>query len=66
MSDSKFKVGDVVELKSGGPRMTVQSVEEDGTTRCLWFVANELKSGSFPQGVLDESGHRDRPIVRRE
>ena len=51
MSDPKFKVGDVVELKSGGPRMTVERVEEEGTTHCIWFVSNERKSGSFPQGV---------------
>lgn len=37
MSDQKFKVGDVVQLCSGGPKMTVESVNENGTVSCVWF-----------------------------
>jgi uncharacterized protein YodC (DUF2158 family) len=36
MSESKFKVGDVVVLKSGGPAMTVCSVGV-GPVHCKWF-----------------------------
>lgn len=32
-----FKVGDVVQLKSGGPRMTITYVTERGTFECSWF-----------------------------
>jgi len=32
-----FKPGDVVQLKSGGPRMTVYSVAASGTYLCNWF-----------------------------
>lgn len=32
-----FSVGDAVQLKSGGPVMTVESVDEEGLN-CVWFV----------------------------
>lgn len=31
-----FSVGDTVQLKSGGPVMTVESVDEEGLN-CVWF-----------------------------
>jgi uncharacterized protein YodC (DUF2158 family) len=36
---SKFKVGDTVRLKSGGPVMTVRSVDDTGKdfTACMYF-----------------------------
>lgn len=44
-----FKIGDSVKLKSGGPKMTVQSLEpktKDGrvvenSIECIWFVDND-------------------------
>jgi len=45
----EFKVGEIVQLKSGGPKMMVNSV--DGATTnsiwCQWFAGNKLESGSF-------------------
>lgn len=39
--EPRFSIGDVVSLKSGGPRMTVESVSksDDGsvTAHCSWF-----------------------------
>ena len=32
-----FSVGDIVQLKSGGPIMTVESVDEEGLS-CIWFA----------------------------
>jgi uncharacterized protein YodC (DUF2158 family) len=32
-----FKVGDVVQLKSGGPLMTVSSPSDGGKVFCEWF-----------------------------
>ena len=32
-----FKVGDVVQLNSGRPKMTVANVQADGNVRCAWF-----------------------------
>jgi uncharacterized protein YodC (DUF2158 family) len=37
----QFNVGDVVQLKSGGPKMTVNSVSEEHAemmVHCTWFV----------------------------
>ena len=33
----KFKAGDQVKLKSGGPVMTVVSYEENKQYKCTWF-----------------------------
>ncbi|MEN6560098.1 MAG: DUF2158 domain-containing protein [Acidobacteriota bacterium] len=36
--DQQFKKGDVVRLKSGGPKMTVTSIiQDDGSLECTWF-----------------------------
>ncbi len=36
MADNQFKPGDVVSLRSGGPRMTVASVDGQSAV-CEWF-----------------------------
>jgi uncharacterized protein YodC (DUF2158 family) len=33
----KLKASDVVHLVTGGPRMTVEKVDEDNIVRCVWF-----------------------------
>jgi uncharacterized protein YodC (DUF2158 family) len=45
-----FNVGDVVELKSGGPGMTVaENMPPDYTrVKCQWFGGRKLESGFFP------------------
>ena len=55
MSDEKkFKVGDIVKLKSGGPDMTVKKVttdyrnEETDSFDCQWFAGKKLDVGAFP------------------
>jgi uncharacterized protein YodC (DUF2158 family) len=50
-----IKAGDVVQLKSGGPRMTVVKLEttDHGVSAyCNWFEGKTPKSGSFPIVVL--------------
>ncbi len=42
-----FAVGDVVQLKSGGPRMTVLEVE-DGHVITTWFEESNARQGGFP------------------
>ena len=50
MPEEKFKVGDVVILKSGGPKMTVEDVEARDTIVCQWFVdGKKLEYGPSPQ-----------------
>lgn len=64
----KFKVGDVVKLKSGSPTMTVSKLDFKlriggansgkldkffGMLDCQWFVNTELKTASFNQDTLE-------------
>lgn len=41
-----LKVGDVVQLKSGGPKMTVSEIDEDNVF-CQWFHNNRVQSACF-------------------
>lgn len=56
----KFKVGDLVVLKSGGPSMTVQDAirtlrekEFTGLYSCQWFAGKKLDNGKFPEDSLE-------------
>lgn len=49
------KPGDVVRLKSGGPPMTVETVEKKGQATiatCLWFDERQCEDGEFAVSVL--------------
>ena len=46
-----FKVGDVVQLKSGSPPLTVSSIEGDWVT-CTWFSGADVKRESFETAAL--------------
>lgn len=47
MSDP-IKAGDVVRLKSSGPKMTVVHVDEHlPICSCAWFAGSEVKRGEF-------------------
>jgi len=56
--ENKFKVGDLVRLKSGGPVMTASEV--DGASynriRCQWFGGKKLESGMFDIATLVPAG----------
>ena len=43
----KFKIGDIVQLKSGGPKMTVTQVLER-VVHTAWFAGSKKESGAFP------------------
>lgn len=50
-----FADGTVVQLKSGGPLMTVRYSEQDGQLcYCEWFVNNDLKGETFSGASLSE------------
>jgi uncharacterized protein YodC (DUF2158 family) len=52
---AKFKVGDIVQLKSGGPVMTVDVARPVGDGiryRCSWFAGSKLQAGHFPEDTL--------------
>jgi uncharacterized protein YodC (DUF2158 family) len=53
MSDSQFKAGDVVRLKSGGPQMTIEGIgpysmsSKTNRAKCLWFEGTKRMEGLF-------------------
>lgn len=55
---NKLSVGDVVQLKSGGPDMTVTGVVEHGMPpvvelSCAWFIeGDDARYGRFPPEAL--------------
>ncbi|MFZ7157744.1 YodC family protein [Avibacterium gallinarum] len=49
----EIKVGTVVQLKSGGPLMTVISDKEDEKILCKWFDHNKSNEEAFPKEALD-------------
>ena len=52
-----FNIGDIVRLKSGGPKMTVtcRASESIGVT-CCWFVSDQERRATFPTDALQHSG----------
>jgi len=56
---SEIQKGDVVQLKSGGPRMTVQDIGDYGFSGdpingalCVWFEKNKAEEKVFDITVL--------------
>jgi uncharacterized protein YodC (DUF2158 family) len=58
----QFEPGDVVELKSGGPKMTIKWVAtrtfqtiSAGDCHCVWFEGATLKESGFPPTALKKT-----------
>lgn len=52
---NKFNAGDVVQVKSGGPYMTIENIEENGRVWCVWFDKDgEPKQQSYGCTVLQQ------------
>ncbi len=57
---AEFKEGDVVQLKSGGPEMTVFSVDSQlNLVACKWFVGSDARQQSFSPALLDRVEETD-------
>ena len=62
MNGTEFKPGDIVQLKSSGPKMTVDrygTFPGNGARtiegfNCVWFEGSEVKSHVFPAEVLEK------------
>lgn len=52
-ADFGLKVGDVVILRSGGPKMTIEWIEDrERVASVVWFKENEAQSKHFALAVL--------------
>lgn len=60
MTNENFKPGDVVRLKSSGPKMSVNVVDEDNRqVECLWFTPEDkLCRQTFSAELLRKLGDR--------
>jgi uncharacterized protein YodC (DUF2158 family) len=54
MADA-FEVGDAVQLKGGGPSMTVERIEKDEVL-CSWPDGKKIHEKIFAAGALKKSG----------
>lgn len=54
---AQFKVGDIVVLKSGGPKMTVTKatgiLADKSEVQCSWFAGAKQEHGTFPIAALE-------------
>lgn len=53
MSRGDFDVGDVVVLRSGSPRMTVERVTENGHVVCTWYQDGRREVTTLPAETLE-------------
>jgi uncharacterized protein YodC (DUF2158 family) len=58
-----FKVGDVVMLKSGGPHMTIEAIQPDGSYTCIWFDKSQQKSANFNPAIVTKPPREKPPNV---
>ncbi len=54
MSTERFTPGQVVRLKSGGPKMTVIHHPKDAVVTCVWFPGFDYSA--FPGSTFAASG----------
>jgi uncharacterized protein YodC (DUF2158 family) len=69
MSDTPFKAGDVVRLKSGGPKMTVTQTGKtamlgEDAVWCVWFDGQKKFSDTFAPEALEPASHEPRGRIR--
>lgn len=46
MTENNFQIGNVVQLLSGGPYMTINEIDNDRVC-CIWFPTKENLSSAF-------------------
>ncbi len=55
-----FNPGDTVQLKSGGPMMTVKALDVDNEVICTWIDKAGKREGRFAAVTLQLSGRSAR------
>ncbi|GAA0004400.1 hypothetical protein BDS110ZK4_24180 [Bradyrhizobium diazoefficiens] len=58
---AEFKIGDIVVLKSGGPRMTVDVVSSDGDVYATWFAGSAHKRAHFSKNSIESAPPKETP-----
>jgi uncharacterized protein YodC (DUF2158 family) len=48
----ELEIGHVVQLRSGGPKMTVHSLDSDDDVLCQWFEGREMHEENFLKEVV--------------
>ncbi|TXD37906.1 DUF2158 domain-containing protein [Lujinxingia vulgaris] len=58
MKEARFKAGDIVVLKSGGPKMTIQEDSNRPPHRyeCKWFSGSKVQRDWFAEESLAYPG----------
>jgi len=62
MSEASLQVGQSVVLKSGGPTMTIVSLDGD-QAQCTWFAGSTVKTHAFPVAGLKDAETPTKFIV---
>jgi len=51
---TEFKKGDLVKLKSGGPKMTVEELWNDDELKCSWFDKDhKVQHATFSRDAVE-------------
>ena len=58
-----FEVGDVVTLRSGGTRMTVEQIDGERVS-CTWFEGKKLERSTFTAGALKKYVPMQPGVIR--
>jgi uncharacterized protein YodC (DUF2158 family) len=62
MAENKFEPSNVVQLYSGGPKMTVRELQKDGDYACAWFdEKQEYHVGVFHPNLLKKIEDGEEP-----
>lgn len=62
MTQTQWKDGTIVWLKSGSPKMTIKDTLNGGSVVCTWFVDREPKQHTFtPDQLTDKDPSEQEP-----
>jgi uncharacterized protein YodC (DUF2158 family) len=71
--EAEFSVGDVVQLKSGGPKMTIDTIGKFGMgstrdqAKCVWFEGTKRLEGLFElQTLTKPTAPKPSPVMRSD
>lgn len=58
----EFKIGDVVKLKSGSPKMTIETLKtEENYAYCVWIEDGKKRDGEFDTRTLKKVVPKKKP-----